>query len=43
MGAAAKQHVAGYALSRNWRRWEAAFGQVLGRDVTQSEPELVTA
>jgi hypothetical protein len=43
MGAAAKQHVAGYALSRNWRRWEAAFGQVLGRDVTQPEPELVTA
>lgn len=38
MGKAAKEHVRQYALSRNWRHWEAAYGAVLGRDVAQPDP-----
>jgi glycosyltransferase involved in cell wall biosynthesis len=40
MGQAAREHVRQYALSRNWRRWEAAYGQVLGRDVARPAPDI---
>ena len=41
MGAAARRHVRRYALSANWRAWETAYGQVLGREVAQ--PDIPTA
>ena len=42
MGRAAKDHVRQFALSRNWRRWEAVYGDLLGRPVAQDGAVLAT-
>ena len=43
MGAAAKAHVRRFALSRNWRAWEATYARLLGKahDRPEAAPALV--